>query len=194
MTWSCFLYLPILNLSLDLVVDTWVSNRSERVSTISTTSQLATEARHINLALHYLEQVIVALGDSNRSHIPYRNSMMTSVLRDSLGGNCMTTMIATISLDLKNTQETLSTCRFAQRVAMVTNAVQRNEDLDPNIIITQLKSEVKKLREIIESNSIKPVGGSGSSFPFSAAADSPRRTRNTRSSLFVAKGEHRPAD
>lgn len=40
------------------------------------------EAKHINLSLHFLEQVIVALSDKSRSHIPYRNSMMTSVLRD----------------------------------------------------------------------------------------------------------------
>ena len=47
-------------------------------------------------------QVIVALSDKKRQHIPYRNSMMTSVLRDSLGGNCMTTMIATVSVENKN--------------------------------------------------------------------------------------------
>lgn len=47
-------------------------------------------------------QVIVALGERSRTHIPYRNSMMTSVLRDSLGGNCMTTMIATLSNEDSN--------------------------------------------------------------------------------------------
>ena len=43
---------------------------------------LLTEAKYINLSLHFLEQVIVALSDKSRSHVPYRNSMMTSVLRD----------------------------------------------------------------------------------------------------------------
>lgn len=47
-------------------------------------------------------QVIIALSEKNRQHVPYRNSMMTSVLRDSLGGNCMTTMIATCSLEKSN--------------------------------------------------------------------------------------------
>lgn len=47
-------------------------------------------------------QVIIALSEKNRQHVPYRNSMMTSVLRDSLGGNCMTTMIATCSLEHSN--------------------------------------------------------------------------------------------
>ena len=63
---------------------------------------LLTEARYINLSLHYLEQVIVALADSRRSHVPYRNSMMTTVLRDSLGGNCMTAMLATMSSHKNN--------------------------------------------------------------------------------------------
>lgn len=52
--------------------------------------------------LFLLFQVIIALSEKHRSHIPYRNSMMTSVLRDSLGGNCMTTMIATLSLEKRN--------------------------------------------------------------------------------------------
>ena len=47
-------------------------------------------------------QVIIALSEKGRQHIPYRNSMMTSVLRDSLGGNCMTTMIATCAIEKKN--------------------------------------------------------------------------------------------
>lgn len=60
------------------------------------------DAKQINLSLHYLEQVIVALSDSKRSHVPYRNSMMTTVLKDSLGGNCLTAMLATMSVDPRN--------------------------------------------------------------------------------------------
>uniref|UniRef100_A0A3P8RW44 Kinesin family member 6 n=1 Tax=Amphiprion percula TaxID=161767 RepID=A0A3P8RW44_AMPPE len=62
---------------------------SDRVSKTGLNGQLLTEAKYINLSLHYLEQVIIALSEKNRSHIPYRNSMLTSVLRDSLGGNCI---------------------------------------------------------------------------------------------------------
>jgi kinesin family protein 6/9 len=60
------------------------------------------EAKYINLSLHYLEQVIIALHEKSlgkRTHVPYRNSTMTSVLRDSLGGNCKTTMIATCAVE-----------------------------------------------------------------------------------------------
>ena len=75
---------------------------SERVARTGIGGNLLKEAKYINLSLHYLEQVIIALQEksaSKRSHIPYRNSMMTSVLRDSLGGNCMTTMIATCAVE-----------------------------------------------------------------------------------------------
>lgn len=58
-----------------------------------------------------------------RLHIPYRNCMMTSVLRDSLGGNCRTIMIANISAASVQMEESISTCRFAERVAMISNTV-----------------------------------------------------------------------
>lgn len=54
-------------------------------------------------------------------HIPYRNSLLTTLLKDSLGGNCKTVMIATISMDRSNQDETISTLRFAQRVKMIEN-------------------------------------------------------------------------
>uniref|UniRef100_A0A8B9P0Y6 Kinesin-like protein n=1 Tax=Apteryx owenii TaxID=8824 RepID=A0A8B9P0Y6_APTOW len=120
---------------------------SERVAKTGVGGHLLTEAKYINLSLHYLEQVIIALAEKNRSHIPYRNSMMTSVLRDSLGGNCMTTMIATLSLDKRNIGESISTCRFAQRVALIKNEAVLNEEIDPRLMIAQLKKEIQELKD-----------------------------------------------
>ncbi|XP_028652157.2 kinesin-like protein KIF6 [Erpetoichthys calabaricus] len=120
---------------------------SERVAKTGVGGHLLTEAKYINLSLHYLEQVIIALSEKNRSHIPYRNSMMTSVLRDSLGGNCMTSMIATVSADKKNIDESISTCRFAQRVALIKNEAVLNEELDPALMIARLKREVQELKD-----------------------------------------------
>ncbi|MED6255379.1 Kinesin- protein 6, partial [Ataeniobius toweri] len=120
---------------------------SDRVSKTGLDGVLLTEAKYINLSLHYLEQVIIALSEKNRSHIPYRNSMLTSVLRDSLGGNCMTTMIATIAVDKRNLDESISTCRFAQRVALIKNEAVLNEELDPALLIARLKREILSLRE-----------------------------------------------
>ncbi|CAG14637.1 unnamed protein product, partial [Tetraodon nigroviridis] len=77
--------------------------------------------------------VIIALSEPNRPHIPYRNSLLTSVLRDSLGGNCMTTMIATIAVDNGNLEESFSTCRFSQRVALIDNDAILNEIVDPDL-------------------------------------------------------------
>ena len=62
--------------------------------------------------------------DSSEGFVPYRNSLLTMVLRDSLGGNCLTAMIATMSIEKRNIMETLSTCRFAQRVACVSNTAR----------------------------------------------------------------------
>jgi len=94
----------------------------------------------------------VALSEKSRVHIPYRNTMMTSVLRDrygklrtilfdicvrvsySLGGNCMTSMIATCAVEQANIDETISTCRFSQRVALVKNEAIINEELDPKLV------------------------------------------------------------
>ncbi|XP_035419008.1 kinesin-like protein KIF6 [Cygnus atratus] len=120
---------------------------SERVAKTGVGGHLLTEAKYINLSLHYLEQVIIALAEKNRSHIPYRNSMMTSVLRDSLGGNCMTTMIATLSLDKRNIDESISTCRFAQRVALIKNEAVLNEEIDPRLMVVQLQKEIQELKD-----------------------------------------------
>ena len=97
---------------------------SERVSKSLAEGSVLTEAKSINLSLTYLEQVIVSLnqkakGKGKAAHIPYRNSLLTTLLRDSLGGNCKTVMVATVSIDRSNIDETLSTLRFAQRVKLV---------------------------------------------------------------------------
>ncbi len=83
-------------------------------------------------------------------HIPYRNSMMTSVLRDSLGGNCKTIMVATISPESKYTDESISTCNFAQRVKCVKNTASVNEEIEPELVIQRLKAEVRRLKEEVE--------------------------------------------
>ena len=123
---------------------------SERVHKTNAGGQVLREAKYINTSLHYLEMVIVALHERStkgRQHIPYRNSMLTSVLRDSLGGNCKTAMIATINAEAPHTDESISTCRFAQRVALVQNDAMLNEEVDPSLVIKRLKMEIVKLKE-----------------------------------------------
>ena len=76
----------------------------------------------------------------------FRNSMMTMVLRDSLGGNCNTKMIATISGIKDDIHESLGTCRFARSVQMVQNDMKKNERVDAGVIIAKLKKEVSDLK------------------------------------------------
>jgi kinesin family protein 6/9 len=66
---------------------------------------------------------------------------MTLVLKDSLGGNCKTRMIATMSSEPSDLPESICTCRFAGRVSNIKNKVSRNEAVDPFIIIEKLKRE-----------------------------------------------------
>ena len=76
-----------------------------------------------------------AQGGGSNEHIPYRNNMITMVLRDSLGGNCRTKMIATVSPVRDDIYESLSTCRFARSVSMIQNKMTKNERVDPGVVI-----------------------------------------------------------
>ncbi|CAL7939824.1 unnamed protein product [Xylocopa violacea] len=120
-------------------------NRSERVYKCSITGTILTEAKHINLSLHYLEQVIVCLGQESVGHIPYRNSLLTSILRDSLGGNCLTAMLATISIASFNLEV------FAQRVALIKNDLKLNLETDVRSENALLRAENERLRQQIKA-------------------------------------------
>ncbi|EGR31732.1 kinesin family member 6, putative [Ichthyophthirius multifiliis] len=122
---------------------------SERIKNTGIEGKLEKEARNINLSLHFLEHVIVCLNkraQGENIHVPYRNSLMTLILRDSLGGNCKTKMISTISAEEPDILESISTCKFAQRVALVKNYVVKNEAVDPAVIIERLKRENAQLK------------------------------------------------
>ena len=73
--------------------------------------------------------------------------MMTMCLRDSIGGNCKTRMIANLSSDFDDIYESLSTCRFAQRVALIKNNAVVNEVVNPEILIQKQKSEIEELKQ-----------------------------------------------
>lgn len=87
----------------------------------------------------------MSMGGQHPRHIPYRNSLLTMVLRDSLGGNCLTAMVATISAEDLNLSESLSTCRFAMRVASIQNRISRNEIIDDKTIIARLRKKITAL-------------------------------------------------
>ena len=119
---------------------------SERVGKSGVGVGALREAKHINLSLHALEKVVVALSDGD-PHVPYRDSVMTMLLKDSLGGNCATAMVATVSPEFEHVFESISTCRFALRIASVRNALLVNEETDPKLVIKRLREENRALRE-----------------------------------------------
>lgn len=117
---------------------------SERVENLEGVDRLQ-EAKHINESLFYLHNVIDAL-KTHSDFIPYRSSKMTMLLKDSLGGNCMTSMIATLSSKTEHIQESIQTAQFAQSVMTITNNARANVALDPSVLIAKLRAEVVRLR------------------------------------------------
>ena len=92
---------------------------SERLDKTLSAGSVAREAQHINKSLSFLEQVIIALGDKQREHVPYRSSKLTHVLKDSLGGNCRTALVANVWGESAHVEETAGTCKFARRMMQV---------------------------------------------------------------------------
>jgi kinesin family protein 1 len=126
---------------------------SER-STVSGTSGLRLkEGSEINRSLSTLGRVISALADNKRNVVvPYRDSTLTWLLKDSLGGNSMTTMVANISPVVNSYEQTLSTLRFADSVKKIQNRPVVNED--PNSrLVRQLKEELSDLKKSLGENS-----------------------------------------
>ncbi|XP_035277114.1 kinesin-like protein KIF13A isoform X6 [Anguilla anguilla] len=124
---------------------------SERVSKTGAAGERLKEGSNINKSLTTLGCVISALADQSAGKgktkfVPYRDSVLTWLLKDNLGGNSKTAMIATISPAADNYEETLSTLRYADRAKRIVNHAVVNED--PNArIIRELREEVEKLRE-----------------------------------------------
>lgn len=124
---------------------------SERIRVTGAKGKQLEESKNINKSLSALGNVIYALTDSKgRSHIPYRDSKLTRLLEDSLGGNCKTTMMAMISPAHESFNESLSTLHFARRAKNIKNKPKINEDLDQRALIRQYEDELKKLRVELE--------------------------------------------
>uniref|UniRef100_A0A671W4U0 Kinesin family member 13A n=1 Tax=Sparus aurata TaxID=8175 RepID=A0A671W4U0_SPAAU len=133
---------------------------SERVSKTGAAGERLKEGSNINKSLTTLGCVISALADQSAGKgkakfVPYRDSVLTWLLKDNLGGNSKTAMIATVSPAADNYEETLSTLRYADRAKRIVNHAVVNED--PNArIIRELREEVEKLRvQLSQAESLK---------------------------------------
>ncbi|KAM0708649.1 hypothetical protein Q7P35_005301 [Cladosporium inversicolor] len=113
---------------------------SEKVGKTGASGQTLEEAKKINKSLTSLGMVINALSDGKSSHIPYRDSKLTRILQESLGGNSRTTLIINCSPSAYNYEETVSTLRFGERAKTIKQKAKVNEELSP----AQLKALLKK--------------------------------------------------
>ena len=136
---------------------------SERQSKTQATGIRLKEATKINLSLSALDNVISSLVDGRQAHIPYRDSKLTRLLQDSLGGNTKTVMIAAISPADYNLDETLSTLRYASRAKSIKNKPRVNED-PKDALLKQYEDEIKRLKALLEQGGAAAAlaGASGS--------------------------------
>lgn len=136
---------------------------SERQSKTGATGDRLKEATKINMSLSVLGNVISALEDGKSQHIPYRDSKLTRLLQDSLGGNTKTVMCANCGPAGYNFDETISTLRYANRAKKIKNKPKINED-PKDAMLREFQDEIKRLKEQIAATSQDYGGGAGGVF------------------------------
>lgn len=125
---------------------------SERQTKTGAQGERLKEATKINLSLSALGNVISALVDGRSTHIPYRDSKLTRLLQDSLGGNARTVMVANIGPASYNVEETLTTLRYANRAKNIKNKPRVNED-PKDALLREFQEEIARLKEQLEKRS-----------------------------------------
>lgn len=128
---------------------------SEKVHKTLADGERLQEAKNINLSLTLLGNVIYKLTDGKSGYVPYRDSKLTRILQESLGGNSITTLICHCSIAMYNREETLSTLRFAQRAKRVRNKPQINKDLSAKELKLQLVAAEQKIETLEEKLRVK---------------------------------------
>jgi kinesin family protein 5 len=139
---------------------------SEKVAKTSSAGLRLEEAKNINKSLTLLGLVIYSLTDGKSTHIPYRDSKLTRVLKDSIGGNSKTALIITCSPSKVNESETISTLRFGLRTKKIKNKPKINKDFsvaELKIMLSKCREEldkkdkqIKEMQENIASSSNRP--------------------------------------
>jgi kinesin family protein 5 len=155
---------------------------SERVNRSGATGLTLTEAKNINQSLSCLGNCILAL-TKKTPHVPYRESKLTHILKESIGGNCKTFLVITLSPLVRDVDETISTMRFGVRAKFIQSVVRVNNIKN----IQSLEAEIQALKKYISNMKLEGKGGSS---PKRAVSDdmhaSPASANFMSSELFVA--------
>jgi kinesin family protein 3/17 len=133
---------------------------SERQSKTGATGERLKEATKINLSLSALGNVISSLVEPGSQHIPYRDSKLTRLLQDSLGGNTKTVMVANMGPADYNYDETISTLRYANRAKNIKNKPKINED-PKDAMLREFQEEIARLKAALEAQAGGVGGGVG---------------------------------
>ncbi|OCT47021.1 Kinesin heavy chain [Cladophialophora carrionii] len=168
---------------------------SEKVGKTGASGQTLEEAKKINKSLSALGMVINALTDGKSTHVPYRDSKLTRILQESLGGNSRTTLIINCSPSSYNDAETVSTLRFGMRAKTIKNKAKINAELSPAELkrhlkiaqnqamtfekyIASLDAEVQMWRKgetVPKEKWVPPLSGAGQKTEARARPDTPSR-------------------
>lgn len=120
---------------------------------VKSISERLQESKHINKSLFFLTQIIYMKSRMTKAFIPYRNSALTKILKNSIGGNARTTIILCVNPLFRTLAETLSTLRFGQRAKKIVNTVTKNESKDGDVdALKKLVGDYeKKIRDMEEA-------------------------------------------
>ncbi|RCI04814.1 hypothetical protein CU098_002774, partial [Rhizopus stolonifer] len=167
---------------------------SEKVGKTGASGQTLEEAKKINKSLTALGMVINSLTDGKSSHIPYRDSKLTRILQESLGGNSRTTLIINCSPSSYNEAETISTLRFGARAKTIKNKAKVNADLSPaelKALLKRVKGDAVSYKSYITAleNEIS-LWRSGKKVPEAnwASMDNPKPTKTPASPTIPVNG------
>ncbi|GIQ80161.1 kinesin-like protein [Kipferlia bialata] len=150
---------------------------SESVRKTKATGQTLKQGASINRSLFELGNVINALSSGTKRHVNYRNSALTMLLRDSLGGNARTAVVATVSAAPVHAPETRTTLMFASRANTIQVKAVRNMDTTTRVI-SELRAEVTRLKQLLQGAG---EGGEG------ASADQAQEVEAVLAALDLAK-------
>jgi kinesin family protein 5 len=135
---------------------------SEKVGKTNASGQTLEEAKMINKSLSALGNVINALTEAKSgAHVPYRDSKLTRILQESLGGNSTTCLVITCSLSAYNDRETLSTLRFGNRAKSIKNKIVQNAERSAKellIALNEAEAKIVKSNELIKLIQLKIYG------------------------------------